>query len=333
LEPLLVQVTNFVTKISEWIQKNPEITAGILAFISVLGILIGVFFVLSPIIMGLIALSGTLGVTVGAIVSPILIVIAIIGALIAIGVLLWKNWDTIIAWAKKLGKSVSQSFKEMVDGAKKWMGNLLNDVKRIWGNVMDFFEGIDLKQTGKNIIQGLINGISSMANKVKETARNIANGIGEKIKSILKLGSPSKVMIGMGQDTGEGLGIGLFNTIGKVKDISKRLAGSVTKTLDSGLSAFTSDDVALTNYFEAIREDGDWLNDWLTHMPKQMSNIVREMGKIIAPNLEGKNLDAVSESVNKAKQLTVNIHSPKALDVRQASKEFNKTLNKMSLMW
>jgi len=333
LKPLLIEVTNFVTKIAEWIQKNPEITAGILAFVSVLGILMGIFFVLSPIIMGIIALAGTLGVTVGAIATPVLIVIGVIAGLIAIGVLLWKNWDTIMASGKKLGESIGKAFKGMVESAKKFMGNLLDDVKRIWGNVMDFFEGIDLKQIGKDIIQGLINGITSMANKVKESARNIANGIGEKIKSILKLGSPSRLMIGMGEDTGEGLAIGLLNKVSKVQDMSQRLGETVTDTVDAGLNAFTTDDTALVNYFEAIREDGDWLNDWLTHMPKQMHDVAMQMGKIIAPNLERKNLDAVTESVKYAKNLVVNLNSPKALDVRQASREFNKTLNKMSLMW
>lgn len=333
LRPLLIEVTNFVTKIAEWVQKNPELVATVLAIVSVIGILMGIFLVISPIIIALTGLAGALGVTIGAIATPVLIVIGIIAGLIAIGVLLWKNWDTIMAWGKKLGKSISENFKEMVEGAKKWMGNLLEDVKRIWGNVMDFFEGIDLKQIGKDIIQGLINGIGSMARKVKEKASEVANGIGEKIKSILKLGSPSKVMIGMGEDTGDGLAIGLSNSIDKVQDMSKRLAKSVTKTVDTGLKGFSTDDVALTNYFEAIREDGDWLNDWLTHMPKNLSDVAREMGKIIAPNLERKELGAVTESVKQAKALTVNIHSPKALDVRQASKEFNKTLNKMSLMW
>jgi hypothetical protein len=33
------------------------------------------------------------------------------------------------------------------------------------------------------------------------------------------------------------------------------------------------------------------------------------------------------------KTLTVNITSPKALDVREANRTFNQTLNKMALMW
>jgi hypothetical protein len=228
---------------------------------------------------------------------------------------------------------INEAFENWKNGVKERFNKGIQDVKDLWNGLMNFFRNIDLKQTGKDIIQGLINGIGSMASKVKEKAGQIANGIGEKIKSILKLGSPSKVLIGMGQDSGEGLAIGLYDKISKVQDMSKRLAKAVTNTVDTGLGAFTTDDVALTNYFEAIREDGDWLNDWLTHMPKKMSDVAREMGKMVAPNLERKELGAVTEAVKQAKQLTVNLNSPKALDIREASREFNKTLNKMSLMW
>ena len=36
---------------------------------------------------------------------------------------------------------------------------------------------------------------------------------------------------------------------------------------------------------------------------------------------------------NNGKSLVVNLNSPKALDVKEANKQFNRTLNKMSLMW
>lgn len=277
LQPLMTTVANFVTKIAEWIQQNPTLSATILAIVSVVGILMGIFLAITPIIISLMGLAGALGVGIGAIATPVLIVIGVIAGLIAIGVLLYKNWDEIMAWGKKLGKSIAEDFQQMVEGAKKFMGNLLDDVKRIWGNVMDFFEGIDLKQMGKDIIQGLIDGIVSMADAVVESAKNIANGIGDKIAGILKLGSPSKLLMSMGEDTGEGLVIGLKHSLGKVKEMATKMGKMATPEIDMKL------------------EKGN--------------------------------------SVQAGKSMTVNIHSPKALDVRDASREFNKTLNKMSLMW
>jgi len=256
------------------------LTATILAVISVIGILIGIAFVLAPIIQTLITLSGALGITIGAIASPVLIVIGVILGLIAIGVLLYKNWDTIIAWGKKLGKSIAESFQKMVEGATKWLGNLWEGVKDIWGKCVDFLEDIDLVQTGKDIFQGLIDGMWKMAEKVWSTAKDIASGIGEKVASILKLGSPSKLMIDYGEFTGEGLAIGISNTLGMIKDMATKMSKNAIPDIE-------------------------------LNAPKR----------------------ADQQTTNAGKQLTVNLHSPKALDVREASREFNKTLNKMSLMW
>ncbi|EEK77718.1 phage-related tail protein [Bacillus cereus R309803] len=41
---------------------------------------------------------------------------------------------------------------------------------------------------------------------------------------------------------------------------------------------FKGDD-PLTKYFNAIFEDGDWQNDWITHIPKDMRNTVMEIGR------------------------------------------------------
>ncbi len=45
--------------------------------------------------------------------APITLVIAAIGAVIAIGVLLWKNWDTIKAKVEELGQKISDKWNEM----------------------------------------------------------------------------------------------------------------------------------------------------------------------------------------------------------------------------
>ena len=280
LQPLMLQVTNFVTKVAEWIQQNPTLTATILAVVSVIGILIGIFLVLSPIIIAVTGLAGALGVSVGAIALPILIVIGVIALLIAIGVALYKNWDEIMAWGKKTWESVSQSFENMWNAVSEWMGNLWDDVKDIWGNVMDFFEEIDLKQTGKDIIQGLIDGISEKATALWNKATEIARSVGNALDNVFDFGSPSKLTTHMGEMAGEGIAVGLGNTMKQVKKMSTK------------------------------------------------------MGEMAMPKIEQPEIETgMSGSVGSGKNLTVNIHSPKALDIRQASKEFNKTLNKMSLMW
>lgn len=216
-----------------------------------------------------------------------------------------------------------------------------------------------LAKIGKDIIDGLIRGIRNKIGEVKRAAAEIANGIGDKIASILKLGSPSKVMISMGQDTGDGFWIGITRTIGKVQDA----AGKMATTVQNSLSKVTTDmsfatgsgswaenlissivgmlDVdgagdAVQKYFQAIVEDGDWLNDWLTHMPKEVKEYAKQLGFVLHNDLEGSNAFRWNEAkdpwVTKP-NLNVTINSPKQLDAREANMIWNKTMKKMVLAW
>ncbi len=39
---------------------------------------------------------------------------------------------------------------------------------------------------------------------------------------------------------------------------------------------------AIHNYILAILDDGDWLNDWLTHVPAGLSRLLMLFGQVLA---------------------------------------------------
>jgi phage-related minor tail protein len=279
LTPILEPIANLIAKVAEWMQENPELTATIIAIVGALTIFFGIVMALMPIIMGLMTAAGTLGVGVAALASPFLIVIGIIAAIIAIGIALWLNWDTIVAKAKELAGKIRDKFNEFRAAISEKMDEAWTKIKEVWDNVMGFFEGIDLKKTGEDILQGLIDGLWNMAENVWNAAKDIASGIGDKVANILQLGSPSKLLMEMGEFTGEGMAIGLKNTLGEISNASKDMAAAAVPEVDTR---------AATN---------------------------------------------VTPAAGSGRALTVNMYSPKALDIREANKQFNRTLNKMALMW
>lgn len=287
LEPILASVAEVISKLAEWMSNNPQLASTIIAIVGALGIFMGIVVALLPVILGLVTTATTLTVSIGAIASPILIVVGIIAALIAIGVALWLNWDKIVVKAKELGKWVAEEFKKLSKVVKEKMNDVWENVKEIWGKVMTFFKEIDLKEIGKDIIQGLINGIKSMASKVANAAKDIASGIGEKVASILKLGSPSKLMMDMGQDTGEGLAIGIKKSVGKIKGMAADMAKAA--------------------------------------VPKEIN--------AAGLNVKDSSFAAGNTANNAASGMVVNIHSPKALDARESSRVWNRTMKKMQLQW
>ncbi len=100
---IVTKVTPVIEKIAVWIGKNPVLTATLIAVTFVLGSLLLVLGFLPAIIAGVTAAAGAMGAVFAVIFSPITLIILAIGALIAIGVLLWRNWEKVVSFLKKGG--------------------------------------------------------------------------------------------------------------------------------------------------------------------------------------------------------------------------------------
>ncbi|MBK4202702.1 phage tail tape measure protein [Bacillus subtilis] len=106
--------------------------------------------------------------------------------------------------------------------------------QNIWNDITSYFESIDLYEIGANIIQGLIDGIGSMASAVGEKISQIASSIPDGIKSFLGIHSPSRVMrdqVGRWIPAGlaEGIGAGAF----VVKKSVASMAALVPQSIDA----------------------------------------------------------------------------------------------------
>ncbi|MBU5214558.1 phage tail tape measure protein [Heyndrickxia oleronia] len=136
---------------------------------------------------------------------------------------------TIVNIAKIIWDLVVSHFKNMLNAIKNVFSTVKEVVTNIWNGVMDFFKGIDLFNIGKNIIQGLVNGIGSMASAVWEKAKSIAKGIGDSIKKVLDIHSPSRVTTKDGEFAGQGLAVGLDKSSKQVSKSAKNIASTVDK--------------------------------------------------------------------------------------------------------
>lgn len=249
--PILTVIADIISKIAEWIQNNPELAATIMAIVTAIGILMGIFLALAPIITAIAGLATALGVSFGAVAAPVLIIIGVIAALIAIGIALWKNWDTIKAkaleiweniknWLATKWEQIKSYAREKWEGLKRSITDKLEQarerIQSIWKRVESFFRNINLKSIGQNIIQGLIDGIMSLKNRVLQKAKEIAEGIKDRIADILWIFSPSRVMVEMGEYIGEGLAIGIENSVDRVRRASDQMAQAATPTQTSAAS-------------------------------------------------------------------------------------------------
>ncbi|HDR8065844.1 TPA: phage tail tape measure protein [Bacillus thuringiensis] len=197
---------------------------------------------------------------------------------------------------EEIKNTVSRKFEEKKKAVTDKMSEIKRDIEDKWNTVEKFFKSINLRSIGKSIIEGLEKGLDDATGGLYSKAKNIAGEIKNTVAGALDINSPSKVMIPLGSAVPEGLGVGIDKGQVFVVDAAKRVVGALNyqmsnigsafsgmasdglrKISESDLFQFNGDD-PLSKYFNAIFMDGDWRNDWITHIPENIRDTVRSIG-------------------------------------------------------
>ena len=175
LAPVIQKVVAGLQVLVNWFNSLSPTMQTVIATIGVIVAAIGPVLVIIGTIAisigSIISLVGTLGPALGALggvfaalTGPVGIAIAIIAALIAIGVLLYKNWDTIKAKATEV---------------KNWV---VAQWKALKAQVAAIFNGIKAKAIA--IWNGIKSAVTTAANAVKNAVVNTFNGLKARVSAI-----------------------------------------------------------------------------------------------------------------------------------------------------
>mgnify|MGYP003221017551 FL=1 len=124
---------------------------------------------------------------------------------------------------------VKNTFNGIFQSISSIFGKVPGSISNIWNSVYNFLTSINLVSVGRNIIQGLINGVGAMGGALVNAARNIANRFVSSIKSFFGINSPSRLMTGFGINIGEGLVIGTEEMQDEVAKSGANLSKAFTK--------------------------------------------------------------------------------------------------------
>lgn len=127
-------------------------------------------------------------------------------------------------WFERLAGYCGQGFDNGLEpgfsSTFTWFSGFKNRISNCIGS---------LYTIGSNVISGLINGINSMASSLWTTVSNIASGVTSRIRSVLKINSPSRVMMELGGFTVEGFQLGMQNMLPKVESTINDISAEVQK--------------------------------------------------------------------------------------------------------
>lgn len=136
-----------------------------------------------------------------------------------------NNLDKIILAAPQIIVS-------LITGIIGAIPELIAAVPRVIAAIADTIRNYDWGGIGRNIVQGLKDGIAGMWDNIKDWFNEKVNGLVGGVKRILGIHSPSKVFAGIGGFMAEGLGEGFSDEFASVKnDIEGSMnfdAGTIT---------------------------------------------------------------------------------------------------------
>lgn len=124
LTTLLEAVKPILDTVGAWVKEHPKLTMAILAGMAVFGTLLATIGPILSLITGITAALPFLGVAFTVATGPVGLIIAAVAGLIAVGVLVYKNWDTIKAKAVQIWGGLKTFFGWIGAGVKAIFMNM-----------------------------------------------------------------------------------------------------------------------------------------------------------------------------------------------------------------
>lgn len=229
--------------------------------------------------------------------SPITLTIAAITALIAAGVALYQNWDTVSAWAAKTWDKITELFSAGVEAAKAILQSIIDFTKNNWAGLLlllvnPFVGAFKLlyencegfRKTVNNMVdrvkQAFVNMKDSISSTVGGIRDAIVNGIQQAVEYIT--GLPGKALQ-WGKDFMQGFADGISAFAGQIVDRVKGIADTIA------------------SYLHFSRPDVGPLRDYEQWMPDMMKGIAKGMTENVGTveTAAFKVSDGIAESVRR----------------------------------
>ncbi|OMQ44925.1 hypothetical protein [Ensifer sp. 1H6] len=281
LAPTLARVSEFMVGVSEAFRNLSPQTQ---TFISVL----------AGLTVGFAALAVPLGLVVAgiaAIGAPIALTVAGITALTAAVVAFWPEIQAGWEWVKKITAAFielhTQALTLVIQKFQEMRTAIADALSGLGEQILSTFRALPAQmiEIGKQIIDGLWQGIQAQWENIKTGVSDIASGIKDTFTGFFDIHSPSRVMHEIGVNIMQGLGNGMSSLQGDVVGVAGGVAGGITsafdgiKTVGAGLGNGISGmfDSVGSSLAEAIKGTKDWRDVALDALRSIGSNLLQTM--------------------------------------------------------
>lgn len=183
IAPLLVSIAEIVGSIATWISQNSALAGVIAAVVAGVGLVVGIFMALAPIVMTISTIIGGVGAAFGAMILPVLAIVAAVAAFVALGIAVYKNWDGISEFFVNLWESIKTIFTTSITAIGEFLSTvwdgMVTIIKTVWDGIKLYFTTIFniYKLIFTTVWNGIKVAVTVVWNAIKTTATTVFNGI------------------------------------------------------------------------------------------------------------------------------------------------------------
>lgn len=176
LSPILRELAGHINNLVTWFNELDPETKKMIVMVAAIAAAIGPLLI----VIGMIVSSvGTIITLIGTLSGPVGAIILLIGLLVAAGIFLWKNWDTVVAKVKSDWQTLVDKATEIKNNIVKAFENLKKQVSDTWNslknNAITAWENLKSKAT--TTFQKIKDAILKPIESAKQKFQDIVNTI------------------------------------------------------------------------------------------------------------------------------------------------------------
>jgi TP901 family phage tail tape measure protein len=168
-----------------------------------------------------------------------------------------KIWEWLLAALKKLGEWAVEGLRIVGSWGKDLLAWAKKELPGIVNNVIGFFKSLPGKlfDIGKDLVQGLWDGIKSMGKWISDKVSDFVGGIVSGVKGVLGISSPSRIFMGIGENITTGLARGISGAQAVVDSAMTRLFDpSISLNYTSGSVGVSDTDATAQAVYRAMMD-------------------------------------------------------------------------------
>ena len=171
LAPTILKVADAIQKAVDWFNslsdEQQELIAKVGLVVAAIGPLLLVVGKVISLAGTIMTLAPAISTAITVMTGPIGLVVAAIAAVIAIGVALYKNWDTIKAKAQEIGDAVKEKWEGMKQAVSEKVTAMKEAVTEKWNNMKSAIANSNIGQTVGTVWQAAKDTMSEKLNDMR----------------------------------------------------------------------------------------------------------------------------------------------------------------------